>query len=157
MNDDQATAALLERLRSTPDRLRAIVAGTSDPDLTRAGAGGGWGPVEVFCHLRDIDDLFIERITRMLNEDDPFLQVVDETLWPIERDYASQDPRAALEEFAANRDELVGILAALTPREWERRGYHEESGEQTVRWYAAHAAEHDAMHEQQLCQLLAED
>ena len=151
----QQSQALIEQLRRYPDRLRGIIADTDDDELTRAGAGGGWGPVEVFCHLRDIDELFVERVTRMLTEDDPFIPVVDETLWPIERDYASQDPRVALDEFAERRARFVEILAGLTPEQWLRRGHHEESGEQTIFWYAQHATEHDAMHEQQLRDLLA--
>ena len=155
MIDQDDIDLLLDRLREFPDRLRALTADVDDDDLSRAAAGGGWGPVEVFCHLRDIEELFIGRVGRILAEDEPFLPVVDETLWPIERDYAAQNARIALEQFAENRAQFTRMLSRLDPPEWHRRGHHAELGEQTVLWYARHAAEHDTVHEQHLRELLA--
>ena len=145
---------LLDHLRECPDRLRSIIADVPDDELSRAAAGGGWGPVEVFCHLRDLEELFIERVGRILTEDEPFLPVVDETLWPIERDYASQNARVALEQFAENRAQFTRMLSRLDSPDWLRRGDHAELGEQTVLWYAHHAADHDSQHEQQLRELV---
>lgn len=147
---------LLDTLRNAPHRLRDIVAGRDDAELTRAAVGGGWGPVEVFCHLRDADELFIERAGRILTEDDPYLPAVDETLWPIEREYSLQNPWVALEQFAENRARFTGMLSDLSEEQWRRCGHHAELGEQTIRWYAQYAAEHDATHEQQLRELLTE-
>lgn len=155
MIDQDDIDLLLDRLRDFPDRLRELTADAEDDDLARAGAGGGWGAVEVFCHLRDIEELFIIRTGRILAEDEPLLPVVDETLWPIERDYAAQNPRAALEQFAENRAQFTRMLSRLGPPDWHRRGHHAELGEQTIAWYARHAAEHDAVHEQYLRELLA--
>jgi hypothetical protein len=152
--DHDALEDVLDRLSDTPGQLRALIDDVDDTDLRRAAAGGGWGPVEIFCHLRDLDALFIERVERMLAEDEPALPVVDETLWPIERDYAAQDPRAALAQFAANRERFVRVLCGLDAAAWSRRGHHPEWGEQTVIWYAEHAAEHDAVHAQQLRELV---
>ncbi|HEX5165236.1 MAG TPA: DinB family protein [Thermomicrobiales bacterium] len=155
MIDQDDIDQLLDNLREYPDRLRDLTAGVDDDELSRAAAGGGWGPVEIFCHLRDIEELFVERVGRILNEDDPFLAVVDESLWPIERDYAAQNARVALEQFAENRSQFTRLLSRLDAPDWHRRGHHAELGEQTVLWYARHAAEHDVVHEQQLRDLLA--
>lgn len=154
MIDHDDIDRLLDRLREFPDRLRALIADVRDDELSRAAAGGGWGPVEIFCHLRDIEELFVARVGRMLAEDVPFLPVVDETLWPIERDYASQNARVALEQFAENRAQFTRMLSRADPAGWLRRGQHAELGEQTVLWYARHAAEHDATHELRLRELL---
>jgi hypothetical protein len=155
MIDQDDIDDLLDRLREYPDRLRALTADAEDDDLSRAAPGGGWGPVEVFCHLRDLEELFVFRVGRILAEDDPFLPVVDESLWPIERDYASQNARIALEKFAENRAQFTRMLSRLDSPDWHRRGHHAELGEQTVLWYARHAADHDATHEQQVRKLLA--
>lgn len=156
MIDPIAQDDLIDALAAMPDRLRHIAEDADTGELSRAAAGGGWGPVEIFCHLRDLENLFIERVTRILDEDDPYLQAVDETLWPIERDYASQDPWQALGQFAEHRQDFVRILSELDTSQWLRRGYHQDNGEQTVLWYAQHAAEHDAMHDRQLRGLLTE-
>lgn len=155
MIDQDDIDLLLDRLREYPDRLRALIVDVSDEDLSRAAAGGGWGPVEVFCHLRDSEAVFIERVGRILAEDDPFLPVVDETLWPIERDYASQNARIALEQFTENRAQFTRLLSRLDPADWQRYGHHPQHGEQTVHAIATHATVHDEEHEQQLRDLLA--
>ena len=147
---------LVTRLAAFPNELGDLIDGRDDHELRRAAAGGGWGPVEVFCHLRDLDALFVERIERILREDEPFFQEVDETLWPIERDYASQDPRRALDEFAANRARYVALLDGLTAEQLDRRAHHEVRGDETILWYVLHSVEHDAVHRQQLVAALGE-
>ena len=156
MIDQDELDDLIDRLRAYPDRLRRIIADASDGELAKAAAGGGWGPVEIFCHLRDIEELYVERISRMLTEDEPFIPAVDETLWSIERDYASQNARVALEQFAEQRAQLTRLLAGLDAAGWLRRGHHSELGEQTVLGTARHADAHDAVHEQSLRELLAD-
>jgi hypothetical protein len=146
--------ALIDRLREYPQRLRDIITDHSDAELSRAAPGGGWGPVEIFCHLRDLEELFIERVERILHEDEPYIHAVDETLWPIEREYHAQQPRIALEQFAEQRARFTAILSRLDAPDWQRRGHHADFGEQTILWYAQHAAEHDAIHEQHLRDVL---
>jgi hypothetical protein len=156
MIDTEQTDDLLERLREFPNLLRSMIQGVSDQRLSRAAAGGGWGAVEMFCHLRDVDELLRQRVERILTEDHPFIPVVDETLWPIERDYSSQNPRVALEQFSENRAQFTRLLASLTPEQWLRSGHHAELGEQSVLWNAQHADQHDTVHEEQLERVLAE-
>ncbi|MCO5177357.1 MAG: DinB family protein [Thermomicrobiales bacterium] len=147
---------LLAQLRAFPAELLDLIQGYDDADLQRAAAGGGWGSVEIFCHLRDADALATERIQRILSEDEPYIPAVDETLWPIERDYASQNARAALDEFDAIRQHFVTTLETLTANQLDRRGYHEDHGEQTVREYIDNAIQHDADHRQQLLEVLGD-
>ena len=154
MIDEQRIDDLIERLRAFPQRLHALTLDRSEDDLCRASVDGGWGAVDNFCHLRDLEELFIERVSRILNEDHPWMPVVDETLWPIEREYDQQNPHVALEQFTENRTRFITILSTLTPEQWLRRGHHAELGDQTVLWYAEHATEHDAVHEIGLRELL---
>jgi hypothetical protein len=152
--DERHTSHLIEQLRGFPNRLRALAQHRSEEALCTPSDDGGWGAVDNFCHLRDLEELIIERVSRIVNEDMPFMPVVDETLWPIEREYDQQNPHVALEQFTENRTRFVTLLATLTPEQWQRRGHHEELGEQTVLWYAEHAVEHDAAHEVALRELL---
>jgi len=156
MSGEQSTVDLIERLRAFPQRLQELSRNRSEDDLCRASVDGGWGAVDNFCHLRDLEELFIERVSRILNEEHPWMPVVDETLWPIERAYDQQNPLVALEQFIEQRTRFVTLLASLTPEQWQRRGHHAELGDQSVLWYAQHAIEHDAMHEAVLRELLGE-
>ena len=87
---------------------------------------GGWGVVEIIPHLRDWEEIYLDRATRILNEDRPALPGFDDTLWSIERDYRGQDPYETFADFAALRGELVALLQAATPEtmgaRWHPRG-----------------------------------
>ena len=101
---------LLDRLREFPARLQTAIEGVDDSILTRAGPGGSWGAVEVFCHLRDWDEIYASRFERIIHETVPAIPPVDNSLWAIQRDYHLHDPRAALVEFAQRRAALVTHL-----------------------------------------------
>lgn len=156
MIDSDDIEQMLDSLQEYPQRLRDIISACDDTMLSRAAADGGWGAVEIFCHLRDIEELIVERVNRILTEDEPFMPSVDETLWPIEREYDSQPPREALAQFASYRSTFVEMLRDLDSAQWHRRGHHADLGDQTVLWYAQRAHEHDAEHLLQLQALLPE-
>lgn len=154
MIDTEQRDELLDRLRATPARLAALVDGIEDAALKRAAPDGGWGAVEIFCHLRDWDDIYHERIQRLVAEDEPTIQAIDDTLWPIEREYHLQDPRVALADFTSRRARLVDFLDHLRGSDWLRGGQHPYYGRQSVAWYATHAADHDREHITQLAALV---
>lgn len=154
MIDYDEIESLLDALADHPHQLHALSAGLDDATLTRASPGGQWGPVEIFCHLRDLEELFIERVELVLREDNPHLVEVDESLWPIERDYAGQDPHRALDAFSRRREQFVRLLSPLDAAQWHRFGTHQTNGRQSVLWYAQHAVEHDQTHIAQLREIV---
>ncbi len=148
--DTESRDRLVDVLGEYPARLHELVSSADDDALTRAGPEGSWGVVEVLCHLRDWEWIFGRRIARMIEEDDPSFETIDDSLWPIDRDYLSQDPSIVLEEFAELRADLVGILAELRMSEWERTGHLPRRGRVTISWYAEFIANHDREHLQQI-------
>ncbi len=150
----EAREQLLSRLRQFPDRLARLVEGRSVESLRRAGAGGAWGVVEHLCHLRDYDEVSLERVERMLVEDNPELELFDTDLMAIERDYHSQNPFDALAAFRRLRQRLVARLAQLTPEQWQRTARHPHLGEVNLDWLARYIDEHDQEHYQAIKDLL---
>ena len=154
MIDYDEIESLLDALADHPHQLHAMIAGLDNATLTRASPGGQWGAVEIFCHLRDVEQLIIERVELVLREDNPHLVEVDETLWPIERDYAGQNPHRALDAFSKRREQFVRLLSPLDAAQWHRFGTHQMNGRQSVLWYAQTAVEHDQAHIVQLREIL---
>jgi hypothetical protein len=142
--DTQVREDWLDALADFPQQLRDLIDGVPVTTLTRAAPGGGWGAVEIFCHLRDWEAIYIERAERMLREREPQIMAVDDTLWPIERDYHAADPHAALREFAARRAQFVKSLGSISAADWQRGGHHSQAGWITITWLVERAAEHDA-------------
>src|SRR5260370_28664953 len=62
-------------------RLRQAVAGLSWEDLTARPGPGQWSILELIVHLTDSDAIAIDRMKRMLIEDNPPLLYADETAY----------------------------------------------------------------------------
>lgn len=148
--DAEEREALVDAMRAYPRLLADLIDNASDDELRRAGPGGSWGVVEVLCYLRDSEEVFIARMTRMLTESNPTLPVVEDSLWPIDRDYLGQDPDEVLEEFTALRKNATEILMSASLADWGRSGKHPHLGQISVRDYAEHVANRDAQHLQQI-------
>lgn len=148
--DAEAREELIDQLQDYPGRMQQLLEDASLEDLERAGPGGAWGGVETLCHLRDVEELFLERLERMLEEDDPDLPVVEDSLWPIQRDYLNQDPFEAFEDFVDYRRQVVDLLLELNSRAWSRSGRHSQFGKTTVRDFVERVIARDKEHERLL-------
>lgn len=152
--DQEDRDKLIDRLESYPAHIYDLIDGVNDDALRQAGPAGGWGAVEILCHLRDLEELFLDRITIMLDEDNPRLAKVEDSLWPIDRDYINQDPYEAFNEFADYRRQTVNILDNANLQHWSRTGRHPVFGQITVQEYAERVVERDEEHERQLLEAL---
>jgi FMN phosphatase YigB (HAD superfamily) len=111
----------------------------------------GWGPVEIACHLRDVErEITQPRLKKILAEENPFLTLVESDPWAEERNYRSQDGRQALREFAAARKATVALLRDLNPEDWLRTARHALFGPTTLAEQARFSARHDLLHIEQL-------
>lgn len=152
--DSEARDMLVDTLAEYPARLHELIASAEDADLTRAGPEGSWGVVEVLCHVRDWEKIFVARVKRIMAEDDPTFESVDDSLWPIDREYHKQKPREVLEDFAEHRSKLVDVLMELNMSDWSRHGHAPRQGRVSIGWYAEYIADHDTEHLRQIRQAL---
>ncbi|MGH2535275.1 MAG: DinB family protein [Thermomicrobiales bacterium] len=141
---------ILTELGGFPDEFRRLVLGGHDlDDLLRPAKDGGWGVVEVLPHLRDWEEIYLERVRLLVEEETPHLPAYDDALWAIERDYRGQDPHETFAGFRELRGQLVAMLNRLPAVAWERRGEHGVFGAVTLHWLANHVCDHDMEHLQQ--------
>ena len=137
---------MLERMGRLPERVIRLIEHESLDDLRRAGPGGSWGAVEHVAHLRDFDDVSLERIDQILNEDDPELDAFDTDVRAIERDYHAQNPFETAEEFRRVRSKLVNRLDGLQEEEWQRMAHLPSAGQITLDKLVQQLDEHDEEH-----------
>jgi len=154
-DDPSAERRLLQEVAGFPEALARLLAGVPADALRRPASDGGWGVVEILCHLRDWESVFVDRVRRVLDEDEPELPAYDDSLWEIERDYRGQDPSEVLAEFDALRARLVDMLAGLDEAGWRRVGVHAINGPVDVVWLVSHLQEHSRDHLQQAREALA--
>ena len=164
----------LERLRSTPGEVARRLKGRDAAALSRRPDAGGWSAGEIVCHLRDVEELFLVRFQTILAADDPQILTLgaspealaawgiggeighplDPDRWADDRQYERQDAIRALRAFGRLRGEVVALLDALSPTQWQRGGIHQARGRMSLGEWVASLAGHDDNHLDQLGQVL---
>jgi uncharacterized damage-inducible protein DinB len=127
-------------------RLRKAVAGLTPEDLTARPGPGTWSILEVVLHLTDSDSISIDRMKRILTEDNPTLLYADETAY-VERLFShdqSLDDAVAL--FEIGRRQFARVLRKLPDEAFERKGTHNRRGPvsvgEMVKDYIGHVDHH---------------
>jgi hypothetical protein len=144
---------ILAALEQTPHTLERIAAECSEAQLASAPGQGGWSAQEVLAHLRACADLWTQSIYAMLAEKDPVLADINERKYALAARYAEVPFMPALTEFRSQRANLLRVLTALKPEEWER-GAVILGRSHTVFTQARRLAKHEGEHAGQLDALL---
>ena len=145
---------LIDALAATPGRFRELLRARPAEQLARRPDGGGWSPIEVLRHVRDVVQVYGMRFKWMILQDDPFLPNYDEDRWVTESPDGPAQLDAVLDEMAAYRAETVRLLRALPPDGWSRRGRHEVLDEVELEPYVRHEVAHEEQHLAQLATAL---
>jgi FMN phosphatase YigB (HAD superfamily) len=151
--------AVLGILRSTPAALLTLCRSWCSPSdralWTRRPEPNEWSLAEVLCHLRDVErEVFLPRFTKIIAENNPFIQGIDSDPWAQERQYIHQDGQQALAAFIANRKELLVLIANLSSEGWQRPARHAIFGPTHLGELASFVADHDRLHIQQIARLI---
>jgi len=140
----------LARMARTADDYAAAIDGASEADLSRRPDRTNWSAREIVCHIRDVEELFLDRITLILATDGARFALVDPDPWVLLRQYERNDVSQALASFRRLREETLAILRGLTPDQWERSGTHITRGPLKILDIALHSTWHDDNHLDQL-------
>jgi uncharacterized damage-inducible protein DinB len=115
---------LLNQLDSLPEILGAATA----EDLCRRPASGKWSAHENLAHLLRLHEVMIERIRRILSEDEPTLDrysAEGDPDWPR---YVALPTNAVLDQLRSHRQRLVATVQELKPDQTGRLGVHSRMG-----------------------------
>jgi uncharacterized damage-inducible protein DinB len=126
-------ATVIEQFASGGAKLRRAVAGLSFQELTARPGPGKWSILEVVIHLTDSDAIAIDRMKRMLSEDNPPLLYADETAYNEQLFPHEQSLEYALTLFDLGRRQFARVLRQLPPEAFDRAGTHNRKGRVTVR------------------------
>jgi len=146
---------IVAELGTFTSELGRVLERQSQDALMRPARDGGWGVVEILPHLRDWEEIYLDRVAAISEQTRPHLPAYDDELWAIERDYRGQDPKRTFEHFRRLREELVERLASLPPEVWHRTGVHDIYGEISLQWLLDRVCDHDQEHLDQVRDALA--
>jgi hypothetical protein len=133
---------LIEEYVACGTRLRHAVAGLSPEQLTARPGPGDWSILELVIHLTDSDYIAIDRMKRMLIEDNPPLLYADETAYVRRLASHEQSLEDALILFEVGRRQFARVLRALPDDSFDRRGMHNRRGVLTVGGLVTEYLEH---------------
>ena len=116
---------------------RVAVAERPSPDV--------WSPLEYACHVRDVHELFGQRLRLMLAEDEPTFANWDQDATAIERGYRGADSATVSVELIEAAGTVAGIYATVTDATRSRRGIRSNGDEFTVETLGTYHL-HDVVH-----------
>lgn len=147
----------LSQLEKGVSILRNIVHEVSDEALTGyRDSGTGWTVLEVMCHLRDFEELFLERARMTVEEDNPALPFPDPDGLAAQEKYNEDNPALVLAHWIALRKEHHAYLSDCAESDWERPSVHPTRGKFTLHDQLFLTVWHDTNHVEQIMRILTE-
>ncbi len=153
--NDLMPSAAIARLRQTPQQIATLIAGVEDAVLDRKPEPGGWSVQQALGHLRDAQGVLDQRLTLILEHDNPELASLAVFDWADRQEERPPTAREVFASYLAGREKLLARLEALPLSAWPRTGRHEEFGVVTLRQQVSYFAAHESTHMGQIERLLA--
>ncbi|MEM6284177.1 MAG: DinB family protein [Chloroflexota bacterium] len=128
------------------------------PDVATTARDGddGWTITEVMGHLRDFEDIFIERAQATATKDMPPLRFPDPDALTQEQNYNAQPLTDLYSQWMEKRHTLLDYFETLTDEQWSRAGAHPNRGPFTINDQLMLAVWHDSLHLEQIVKILTE-
>nr|MDT0666380.1 DinB family protein [Micromonospora sp. DSM 115978] len=121
-----------------------VLSGPADAVRARP-APGVWSAVEYACHVRDVFEVYDERLRLMLTTDDPHYPNWDQDATAVADRYDQQDPVEVAAKLHAAATALAARFATVSGEQWARTGNRGDGARFTVESFARYFI-HDPVH-----------
>jgi len=126
------TKTLIDEFEAGGQRVKDVVAGLSREELLAFPVPGTWSIQQVVVHLQDADAVAVDRMKRIIAEENPLLIGFNENLYTKNLFYNDQPAELAAEVLDLTRRQFVQVLRRLPESAWVRTGVHNERGKMTL-------------------------
>jgi len=129
----------------------------ADKHNTLRADGVGWSIVEVICHLRDFDMVFLERAEATVRKEYPELRFPDPDRLARERNYNALDGHTAIAQWEAARRKMLGFFEGIGEDDeetWGRLGAHPKRGPFSLNDQLMLIPRHDTQHLEQIAGII---
>lgn len=141
----------LERSRASPSALADSCRGLAEDDFRRKPGVGKLSILEHMTHMLDMErDVFGVRLRRVLEEQNPKLDPVDQEHFVEEARWADRTFQQVFDEWEKLRRANVDLVDTTGPADWERPVRHPDLGEATFADVVHRWSRHDADHLRQI-------
>ena len=132
-------------LRATAEAWRRYFAETDPEEIRTRPEPDKWSPLEYACHVRDGNQVYLTRVTLMLEQDDPQYANWDQDATAVEDGYGEQDPDSVVTALVATTDEIAAKFESVSADEWARTGHRSDGSDFTIESLARYFV-HDPIH-----------
>jgi DNA-binding HxlR family transcriptional regulator len=137
--------AALTAVRSYPERYRRAVHDLADAVLRQRPGPGTWSILEYTCHVRDVYDVYSDRLTATMTQDRPVLEPMGNELRAARDHYNQQDPSIVLDALAERVAQFAAAAEPITPGQCARTATRLPGEQRTLLWLVRQAA-HEGLH-----------
>ncbi|MFK7917397.1 MAG: DinB family protein [Ilumatobacter sp.] len=123
----------------------AAVLGGDRATLATRRRSDRWSDLEYSAHVRDVFRLYLDRLTLMLERNDPLYPNWDQDASAVEERYNDQDPTVVRDELLADAEALASGFDAVCDADWKRTGRRSDGAAFTVTSFARYLI-HDPVH-----------
>lgn len=141
----EPTASVLARLRTQLTGLAALLEGVPRGDFDKR-VRDKWSVTENMAHLGRYHEVFIERVHRILTENEPTLEAYHAESDPEWPGWLTRSFEEAMLRLHAARGTLIEILQGITVEQWARTGRHTRYGPLTLRAWVELFLAHEGHH-----------
>ncbi len=117
---------IIRRLGDHTQELSSLTDGLTGEQLKQRPASGKWSLHELAMHIAEVQDVFVERLARMLVDEKPAIVPFHPDKAREEGSYLEQNAPQRLKDFNAQRKILLGLLRTLTDSQWNLEARHPE-------------------------------
>lgn len=146
LGDDDPFFAMAE----APGRLRKLVKGLTEKQLSRSPAPGKWSIKQIVAHLADGEVILGSRYRMAAAHDRPPIAGYDQDLFVERLGVENATTEELLADFELARAVNLGLLQRLPEGAFQRVGLHSERGEESIEKMVCMYAGHDRIHLEQI-------
>jgi hypothetical protein len=140
----------VEVMAESPGRLRGLIRGLSEKQLSTRPAPGKWSIKEIVAHLADGEVILGSRYRFIAAHDRPPIAGYDQDAFVAKLGAGRAKTADLIDDFAMARAVNLGLLDRLAEPDWDRVGIHAERGEESIRKIVFMYAGHDRHHIRQI-------
>lgn len=137
----------IETIEQLPDKIKTLIEGLPDEELSKAYRPEGWNIVQLVHHLADSHMNSFVRFKLALSEDTPTIKPYLENIWAEQADYNLQDLDSSIKIIEGVHARWVRLLHSMKEGDFKRDFYHPEMKKRipldvTLALYAWHCKHH---------------
>ena len=117
----------------------------ADPGAAERTRSDRWSTLEYACHVHDVHQIFHDRVSSMLLEDEPRFADWDQDATAVDKRYASQMASIIGPTLVAAAYAVADLYASVPPLSWHRRGVRSDGSEFTIESLGRYHL-HDVVH-----------